>query len=283
MSTNGKKSEVNIPTDIDSAAISWDINAFDEFIRSQGVKLVHYAAVKCPIGMTDVGDNRQPHEHHANCSNGFLYTKVGCITSLMQGNSNQQSMNDIGFIEGSSCQVTFPRMYDDSENPVYIAPFDRFYLDEEALQVITWETIKARQNGIDRTKFPIGQVLQIVDANGIYYDRCIDYEIENGDIVWLPGGKRPGETLDVQVGGTDRGTVISIRYTYRPFWYCYRLLHELRVSQSDEFGLERVVVKMPQLAILNREFVYRNENVAGTDLRSLRQLPDPKDGGFGNT
>ena len=79
--------------------VTFDLDAFDDFVRAQGVKLVHYRAQRCPVGMVALGDSRRPHPHHEGCFNGFVYTKVGCVTASFTSNNKRQSQEDIG----SSC------------------------------------------------------------------------------------------------------------------------------------------------------------------------------------
>lgn len=278
-------------TDLPAVAIGFDVEAFDAAIRNQGVKLVHYRALRCPVGMTDIDDNRRPHEDHSGCSNGFLYRKVGTITGLLIGNGNDPQLRDVGFVDGASFTSTFPREYDDAcvpAKPFYMAPFDRFYLDEEAITVPTWQLVRANESGLDKLNFPAVEVEELVDNRGDIYEDGRDFEVaDTGHIVWLPSGRRPAPDLE-----TGRGAVFSIRYRYRPFWYVARMLHEIRISQIDNpMTNERKLVRMQQQALLNREFLFLNE--ANDDMardprapqkqpgQSPRQQQAPEDGGFG--
>jgi len=267
--------------------VSFDPDAFDAALRSHGVSLVHYVALRCPVGMTDLDDNRRPHEDHAGCSNGFLYSKAGCIKALMVGNQNKQDLRDIGFVDGASATSTFPRTYEDGEKDFYLAPYDRFYLNEESITVPTWQLSRCNESGTERLAFPAACVEHLVDSRGDTYKEGEDFHVHSGQVLWLPDGKRPINDLE-----TGRGSVISIRYRYRPFWYCARLLHEIRVAQIEHPILdERRLIRMPQQALLNREFLFLNEShddQARRDPRnkdsgpeSPRQTPEPDDGGFG--
>lgn len=266
--------------------VSFDAEAFDQAIRSHGVQLVHYVSLRCPVGMTDLGDNRRPHVDHAGCSNGFLYIKAGCIRALMIGNQNKQDLRDVGFVDGASATSTFPRQYEDGTD-FYLAPFDRFYLNEESITVPTWQLSRSNETGTERLAFPAVFVERLVDARGDSYQEGQDFCLREGQISWLPSGRRPMPDLE-----TGRGSVLSVRYRYRPFWYCARLLHEIRVAQVEStVNEERTLIRMPQQALLNREFLFLNEShddQARRDPRnkdsgpeSPRQAPEPEDGGFG--
>lgn len=279
-------------TDLPSVAIDFDVEAFDSAIHSQGVRLVHYQALRCPVGLTDIDDNRRPHEDHAGCSNGFLYQRVGVATALLIGNGNDPQLRDVGFVDGASFTSTFPTHYDEPATTppkaFYVAPFDRFYLDEENITVPTWQLVKGNETGLDKLNFPAVVVEALVDSRGDSYTEFDDFTISKGQILWAAGR---GPTPDLETG---RGPIYSIRYRYRPFWYVARMLHEIRVSQAgNPVTGERKVVRMQQQVMLHREFLFLNE--ANDDLtkdpraasvqpeqRASRQAKAPDDGGFGS-
>lgn len=284
------KGPVNdIITEIPPHQISFDVEAFDFALRSQGVKLVHYSAIRCPVGMTNLDDNQRPHPDHEGCTNGFLYTKVAPITALFVNNSKHKQAHEMGFFDGSTIQVTFPRFYDETEDRAYIAPFDRFYLAEESITVPTWQLFLHHESGIDRLKYPIVDVDQIVDYTGIRYYPQQDFRVtKEGRLEWF--SRRPSPQLDVGPGmgngfGTDRGAVCSIRYTYRPYWYVGNLLHEIRVTQVSS-GNERSIERMPQAALMHREYVANTKDQAQVgspkvDADTIRSVLGPSYGGFG--
>lgn len=261
-------------------AVSFDLEAFDTAIVSQGVTLVHYRAMACPIGMIDPHDVRKPHEDHGGCSNGFLYTQAGCVTALFTGNSHQNQQADPGIMQNANVYVTFPRFYDPcgegdaSQKPVEIAVFDRVYLKEEAITVQYWERFESHVTGKNRLSFPICCVLDLVDSTGRRYGSG-DFTVEAGQLVFA---KPP---FDAESG---KGLVCSIRYSYRPFWYIMQFQHEVRVTQRENpFTGERQVFKMPQAVLLQREFVFHNEQKddQAPNPSSARQVLGPRDGTFG--
>jgi hypothetical protein len=267
MSRNGRSPIESLVIDHREVQVSFDAEAFDQAVRSHGVSLVHYAALRCPVGMSDPDDNRRPHEDHAGCSNGFLYIKTGCIKSLLMGNSNKQDLRDVGFVDGGSFQATFPRTYEDGQE-FYLAPFDRFYLEEESITVPTWQLTRSTEAGTEKLAFPALIVERLVDNRGDTYQVDRDFRLENGQIKWIPGGSRPAPDLEA-----GKGAVLSVRYRYRPFWYCARLLHEIRVAQVESpINDDRHLIRMPQQALLNREFLFLNES---HDDQARREQPNP--------
>ncbi len=256
-------------------AISFDPEAFDTAIRSQGVQLIHYRAMRCPVGIIDQYDQRKPHDDHSGCSNGFIYTEAGRVTAMFTGVTEEMRQLDMGLLDGSTVQVTVPRFYDDTEDElVRVAPFDRLYLAQEEVTVVHWQLAEAHVTGREKLSFPVVRVLDLMDANGRRYGDD-DYRIENGQIVWV--GAQPG--FDA---ARNKGTIFSVRYEYRPYFYVTRMMHETRVAQVDT-PLERKVLRMPQAFLLTREFSFEKEDKDefAEDASSARQVKGPRDGAFG--
>lgn len=256
-------------------AISFDVEAFDNLIRSQGVQLVHFRALKCPVGMIDMYDQRKPHEDHAGCSNGYLYTEAGTITALFTGVSEELKQMDAGLVDGSVVQVTTPRYYDDTEGEeIKIHPYDRLYLADSSITVIKMQLVEAHITGRQRLSFPVVRVIDLIDANGRRYTEN-DYSIEKGQLVWK--GQPPG--FDAE---SATGTVFSVKFEYHPFYYVTRMMHEIRLSQV-ETPVERKVMRMPQQFMLAREFLFHNETKddQAPDPESPRQGFGPREGVFG--
>ena len=282
-----KHPDNHIYTDLPQVDVAFDLEAFNEAIRAQGVKLIHLRAMRCPVGMTDLDDNRRPHPHHESCFNGFIYERVDCITGLMTGNNKKKSMEDVGFVDFSSVQSTFPQTYDDSDVNLIIAPFDRFYLNEKSANVVMWQLFKHHESGIDRLKYPVECVQgPIIDSRGERYEEDVDFQVVQGQINWI--GRRPAPEIDTGPGmgngfGTDHGAVCSVRYTYRPYWYVGSIPHELRFGQVQD-GFDRKAVRAPQMCTLHREYVTQNvekEAPVATTSEELRKVMAPMYGGFG--
>lgn len=260
-------------------AIAFDPEDFDDAIRSQGIQLVHYRAMRCPVGLIDQYDSRRPHDDHSGCSNGFIYTEAGTITCLFTGVTDDQKQQDVGLLDGSTVQVTAPRFYDDDEGfqgdvEVQIAPFDRLYLKEEAVTVPHWQLATAHVTGRDKLSFPIKSVIDVMDAKGKRY-LAGDYRVDDGQLVWVNQG--PGVDPN-----TDKGIVFAIRYTYRPYFYVSRIMHQVRVAQVETM-IDRQVMRMPQSFLLSREYVYENQqnDEQAVEPTNSRQMKAPGTGRFG--
>jgi len=215
---------------------------FLDAIADNGVRLVHFKATPCPVGQVDQYDPRKAHEDHSGCSNGFLYDRAGTLTGLFMGSSNSTQLITTGIYDGSTVQVTFPITYDDSDDSVIIAPYDRIFLDEPQGYVVGQQRFTANMRGVDALQFPIEKVEMLVDSSGKRYHQGQDFTITDGCIRWT-GVDRPGT-----------GVVCSVRYLYLPFWYVGRMVHEVRVAMNaDPISGVRSIERYPYQAVLHRE------------------------------
>ena len=131
-------------------------------------------------------------------------------------------------------------------------------------------------SGVDRLIFPVVEVEDIMDSRGKRYKEGVDFCVKNGQIVWH---QNAGPGVDPKTG---KGLVCGVRFSYHPFWLVKNLVHEVRLVQAeDEFG-ERVVQRMPQMAVLQREYQYFKEaNDPQAKDPEKRQSPGPDSGQFG--
>lgn len=249
-------------------AVTFDADEFDFLINTDGVLMQHWRAMKCPVGLSDPNDHRTSHAHHKNCSNGFIYKHVGDLRVLFSGNNSSERMKDQGFVDGSSAQVTFPRTYETADKPVHIAPFDRLYLAHTETEVPNWETVSSVA-GPERLEFPVKRVEHAIDDNGREYDSSL-YYIKDGKMHWK-GQDRP-----------HPGQVLTVWYTYQPYWYVTSLIHQVRMGITIDPLEGAKVVRMPYAAIIQRENVFKaTENDILTEDDSRKQDP-PAERDFGS-
>lgn len=265
--------DIFMPTE----SVSFDLDAFDNAVASHGVQLVHYRSLPCPIGALDIYDAHS-HAAHDNCSNGQIYEEAGVCTAMFTGNQTVSVLEGIGFMDGSTSMVTLPRYYDGTDEEVMVQSQDRFFLKDYQGSRVTSQRFEHSQAGVDRLSFPVLQVGLLMDSHGEKYREGIDFVVQNGLLRWT-GPRRPG--YDPKA---EKGTVCSVRYTYKPFWYVKTLVHDVRVTKDvDPVTGDEVLVRMPYAVLLQREYVHQNEEkasgIASPDARDVR---GPKRGGFGS-
>lgn len=254
---------------ISNQSVAFDVEAFDEAIMAHGTEFIHYRAMRNPVGMVDKYDSRRPDQDLSDASNGMIYTKAGCLRAIMTGNTKDVKNFTGGLLDAGTAQITAPRFYDDGESSVYLAPFDRLFLKEDTVLVRGSQFNNVTAQGIDRLKFPLAQVLDLVDADNIRYSCGKDFTLNSsGNIVWRDTGPKIGK-------------VYSCTYLYRPHWYVDHLSHEIRIVQNETIYGERTMVKMPQTAIVQREYVFRNEFQDSESEDSPRKVAPPEEGSFG--
>lgn len=254
-------------------AVSFDVNGFDDLVRNHGIRLVHFRAMRCPVGMTDRYDARRPHDDHSGCSNGFVYTRAGTITCSFLSNSKDTRLTDLGLLGDAVVQMTVPRFYDDNQDvEVDIATFDRLFLEEDGLTVPHWQLAEANPSGVDKLSYPIEKVIDIMDSTGRRYG-VQDYIIVDHKLKWV--GAAPG--IDPETG---KGRIFAIRYHYRPYWYVDRMIHQLRFCLVDNpVTGNRDMMRMPQAILAKREFLYENQDndPRSADTDKSRQVPAPRE------
>jgi hypothetical protein len=271
----------DVVDDLPRDMVSFDQEAFDLLIESHGVRMLHYMAMRCPIGMIDPLDIRKQHEEHAGCSHGFLYTYGGEISAVFTGGSGNSKQAAPGYVDDGQVSITPPRFYEGTTTPFHATTYDRLYLAHEGVFAVTWETFEANASGIDRLAFLAEQVLILVDSEGNRYRQGIEYELVKGRIKWL-GNVRPL----VSHPSTGKGSVCSARYLYRPYWYVKSMPHEIRVARADLPDGTSIVQRMPQHLQLQREWLFEAELAPSVDSVAAnpvsdRQAPTPRVGSFG--
>ncbi len=268
----GPEGNVNLTGPL--TTVSFDPDAFDVALRSQGVKLVHMRAMKCPVGLVDRHDVRFVHEDHSACSNGHIYTRAGEVTCLFTGAGNKQDQQEWGLHDGGTVNITAPLTYDGEDGLVDVMPYDRFYLNEEAITVPHSQLVEAHSTGKDRLDFPAVQVIDVIDSHGKRHQPS-EYKIEAGQLVWTNGGL-PYDAMN------ERGMIYAVRFTYRPYWYVRQLMHQVRVAQI-ETALAREVKRFPQQWVMQREYIFENEkkDELAPDPNSPRQAKGPRTIGLG--
>jgi hypothetical protein len=235
---------------------SFDKNAFDALIKSQGVLCEHMRACLDPSGMASRGDNHAVQARRAS-SDGYIYKSAGTFWASFSSNSSNWEIETQGLLKHDTVQMTFSRSYEDCpDKEVVLAPYDRIYLKNIELHTITNQYVEASTTGIDRLQYPATHVESIMDADGKDYKCGVHFEITNeGWLKWLTQ-ERPGFNIK-----TGRGTVYAVRYRYTPYYIIARLLHEIRVTQiTDPNTFERSVERMPYQAMAIREHILFDVN-----------------------
>jgi hypothetical protein len=255
--------------------IGINLESQDQFIENRGVKLEHYSAIPSPIGLRDRGDYRRSDQYDSISSNGMLYKKTGCFLGVIVSNSKKKMPSDGGVIDYSTARLILPRHYENGEE-IHIAPGDRVFIKDLEVLVSNYQRMQYDPGNFDRAQFPIKCVQHLIDSRGIEYKEGVHFKIQDGYIEWIDGKDNPG--VDSETG---KGRVYSIRYKYNAHWYITEIPNEVRVAQTIDSNGEKVAQRMQYSAIIQREYVYYNQN---NDVdkdhgreKLVRNIEEPKD------
>lgn len=255
---------------------SFDADRFNKVLDSQGIQLVHFKAIGDPRGMSSRGDNRDSLNIKPKSSDGFIYKRAGCLRGFFSGSSKNDTDSPVSSVDSASAYITVPTEYDDSDDPVILHSWDKFYLADIETRVVSTQFVEARYDGVDRLHFPAVEVTDLIDANGVEYEQGEDFDLTKEGWIRWKSQKRPGFNTDI-----GRGTVYSVRYYYTPYFVIDRLIHEIRVANiTNPATFERSVVRMPYQVYVLREFLflerYQDQNQT---IIQPRDIPTPPSGG----
>lgn len=253
----------------DGVSNAYDVEAIDELIAAHGVVLEHERAMRDPVGLTSIDDIRRPGVPAAHASNGMIYSLAGCFYAAMTTNSKDLKSSEQGLVNNATASLTPTRFYIGTTEHVYLHSGDRLFLREQpgaepTVLVPHQQLVESSGMRKDRLDYPAVRIQDVVDSAGVRYT-SEDYSVCRGQLEW--NTTRP------------QGPYV-VRFLYRPHWYVDRLMHELRFAQVDTPD-GRVVTRLPQNAVVQREFVYKNETPDPLGTGGPREMPAPPEGGTG--
>ena len=255
--------------------IGVNLESQDQFVQNRGVHFEHYAALPSPLGLKDRGDYRRSDMYDNTSSNGMIYKKVGCFIGVITSNHKRKTQSDGGIVDYSTARLSLPRFYEDGSE-IHLAPGDRVFIKDLDVLVPNYQRIEFNPGGLDRAQFPIKSVDFLMDNRGAEYKQGVHFKIRDGQIEWIDGRDNPGTDPD-----TGNGRVYSIRYKYNAHWYITEIPNEVRVAQTFDDNGEKVAQRMPYSAVIQREYVYYNQN---NDLeketgreKEVRNIETPKE------
>lgn len=240
-----------------------DPQAFDDRIRSNGVRLRHFKAIPCAGSDTESGSIRSTHEEHG-CFNGFHYKDAGCFIGVIQNNPVNKVVRPEGLVDSSICYVLLPRFYEDGVEQMHFCTWDRIEIancSEPAMWVPYWQKMQYSQTRIDRPRFPIEKIEYVIDTLGNEYTNNVDFRIVGGNIHWVNPTNQPG--FDLMTGN---GTPYAVRYLYKPAMYVNRCIHQIRILNTlDPMSGEKKEVRFPYLLECVREIEFLSRPVSDQD------------------
>ena len=235
-----------------------DLAKNDDLITQRGVEFEHWVAIPSPIGLKDRGDYRRSDQYDTVTSNGMIYKLSGCFTAAIVSNSKKKAPSQGGVFDYSTARLLVPRFYNDKGTAdgeeIHLAPGDRVFIKDMEVLVSNYQRMQYNPGGLDRAQFPVSTVSHLIDSQNNEYKCGYHFKMKDGHIKWIDGRDNPG--IDSETG---KGRIYSMRYKYNAHWYITDIPNEVRVIQSTKDG-ERAPERMPYSAIIQREYIYYNQN-----------------------
>jgi len=259
--------------------VTMDLDKNDDLITQRGVEFEHWVAIPSPIGLKDRGDYRRSDQYDTVTSNGMIYKLAGCFTAAVVSNSKRKRASEGGIMDSSTARMLVPRYYNDKATAdgeeIHLAPGDRVFIKDLEVLVSNYQRMQYNPGGLDRAQFPIKSVQHLIDSTGKEYKCGYHFKEQDGHIKWIEGRDNPG--IDSETG---KGRVYSIRYKYNAHWYITDLPNEVRVIQGTNNSGERFPERMPYSAVIQREYVYYNQNNDVNEdhgrKKEVRDIEEPK-------
>lgn len=223
--------------------------SFDQLLTNRGIRMLHSKAAPCPNVQT-VDDNA----HQPNCpfcdNNGFIHYDEKEIWATFGGNSIQKTFEAHGVWEIGMATITAPTEYPDGTEADFNT-YDRLKIPDFTVRMWEMKEYEPRPGNIQALRYPIQKVdyaTAIVDGAQVFYAAGTDFDIVNGEIVWIEG-MQPDYNED-----TEHGTPITWAFYAEPVYYVVQTLRELRITQELVAG-EKVARRLPQSILVKRDFL----------------------------
>jgi hypothetical protein len=193
------------------------------------------------------------HCQNPNCWNGTLQVQPRKVWGFFNNDQLNKLYEAQGEYNENIVVITMSDTYDDEptdDNQCDLAHFDRLEIEADYSKR-TYELVEANPTGIDRLKYYAVGTYYVQDANGNSYEEGVHFQIKDGKVHWLTQN-RPGYNQAI-----NRGTVYTIGYYIKPFYYVHHVMKEVRAGQVlDPETNEKVAVRMPQHIVCLREMLY---------------------------
>jgi hypothetical protein len=270
-----KKTEIPFPLQ----EVGINLDSQDQFIKSHGVEFEHWVAIPSPVGLKDRGDYRRSDDYDIITSNGMIYKLAGCFTAAIVSNSKSKRPSAGGVVDYSTARLLIPRFYTkkniDDKEEIHLAPGDRVFIKGKKTLVSNYQRMQYNPGGLDRAQFPVESVQHLIDSQKKEYKFGYHFKIQDGHIKWIDGKDNPG--IDVETG---KGRIYSMRYKYNAHWYITEIPNEVRVTQGVDENGKTFPERMQYSAIIQREYVYYNQNNDVTEdqgsRKRVRDIEEPK-------
>jgi hypothetical protein len=250
-------------------------------IANWGIRFKHFIALPDPLFQKEIGALRMSHDQEENYQfitdtddfyreNGFLYVFQGYVYGVFTSNKKDLLSIAASLENYSGAMLSVNRYYENSPDYCRIAEYDKLIpcdLPEE-FHTVQWEKFNASRTNVDRLMFKVCRVQFLIDSDGVRYAQDQDFIITDKGVIQWNEGAGPGSDTT-----TGIGKVCSVRYEYKPYFYCKSVLKDIRFwpSLGESGGPESRTA--PQLVLVQSDWIFldrrnANENDAEVQLNA---------------
>jgi len=252
-------------------AVKMDIFANNNLIAQNGVLCMHYASVPDVINQRVEGDLRDSFDQMDDYQfennvvfkreNGHIYIQKKPVFIILTNNSTDLINTPSGLYGNSGAYATVNRWYQNTNETVHISQFDKMVPCSSENEIIGTAKQKFRHNntGVDRLNFPIVDIEFLVDSDGKFYQKNVDFDIIDGVIKWK-GHNRPGNDPV-----TGKGKICSARFQYKRYFYIKMVPHDFRSTPVINSMGQAQVKRGPMQAVLQADEIFLNEKRKAED------------------
>ena len=238
------KEPAQVPAQDIRSRSSLDPVAFDNLIKSHGVRVKVYRTMYCPnVKSVDGG------EHEINCEqcngSGFIDVHPIQTVAYIQNQGYESNFNAEGHSDGNTVSSTF------------LGGIELQYFTRIDLLDFTepfFERLLRNDTNIDFLKYSAARVNVVIDSSNNEYYQGVDFKLDvNGNIQWNTGS------------GPAENVIYSVHYESIIQYRAIRAVHVSRFAQVPDKQTGGVAqVKLPEQWTLQKEFLVLRRNNEGT-------------------
>lgn len=255
---------------------SFNVDQIENLLQTKGFVAYHLRSCPSPDRNTIAG-SVNPNTNAAH--RGHIYYEARPLRVIPQRFSLDDRLNVQGIWGVGTAIMNITGKYIDEapedKKPVYVRQHDLIVIPSETIQ--TDQLFEYNPTGPQRLHHRVLSVDILMDRKNIY-EQDVDFIVKDGEIVWMPTGKKPDYSPNSK-------TVLSCVYYTMPIYIVQQMPHSLRIIPSNEIGhgaLPRNAVYAPQQIIVRQstivdEAMKENGIYSLLDWKALPNLPEWRD------
>ncbi|MEM4380557.1 MAG: hypothetical protein QXL01_07755, partial [Thermoplasmatales archaeon] len=231
----------------------------------------HYIHCLNPMQETLAGPVR-PNNQSAFWSS-IIYYSVRAVKIVPQQFRLEDTLTVQGIWGQGTTMFNIAGHYLDGEKEgVHVSEHDLVVFNSNMTDLVR-QKFEFNPNGPQQLHYKAISVDHLRDSHGNFYNEGVDFIVQNGKIVWLKNGRKPGFH-------NGKGDILSIVYWYNPIYIVVQRPHSLRVIPSNPQGhgaFPRDKVYAPQLLVVRPSTIYYQDNIINfSDIPPTPEYADSK-------